>query len=90
MKVGQRYVDHSLIDVRESQDWWVFVSGVCPECGGTLKFDPSRKRYVCQSCGLSLSREEIDEIRYKDQKLNEEEEKERVRKEYLKWWATKK
>jgi transcription initiation factor TFIIIB Brf1 subunit/transcription initiation factor TFIIB len=66
------------------------VSDVCPECGGVLKFDPSRKRYVCQSCGLSLSREEIDEIRYKDQKLNEEEEKERVRKEYLKWWSTKK
>lgn len=85
-----RYVDHSLIDVRESQDWCVSVSDVCPECGGVLKFDPSRKRYVCQSCGLSLSREEIDEIRYKDQKLNEEEEKERVRKEYLKWWSTKK
>jgi len=66
------------------------VSDVCPECGGVLKFEPSRKRYICQSCGLSLSREEIDEIRYKDQKLNEEDEKERVRKEYLKWWATKK
>lgn len=66
------------------------MSDVCPECGGLLKFDPSRKRYVCQSCGLSLSREEIDEIRYKDQRLNEEDEKERVRKEYLKWWATKK
>lgn len=66
------------------------MSNVCLECGGVLKFDPSRKRYVCQSCGLSLSREEMDEIRYKDQKLNEEEEKERVRKEYLKWWATKK
>jgi len=66
------------------------VSDVCPECGGVLKFDPSRKRYVCQSCGLSLSREEIDEIRYKDRRLDEEDEKERVRKEYLKWWATKK
>ncbi|MEM2125286.1 MAG: TFIIB-type zinc ribbon-containing protein [Candidatus Methanosuratincola sp.] len=66
------------------------MSDVCPECGGLLKFDPSRKRYVCQSCGLSLSREEIDEIRYKNQRLNEEDEKERVRKEYLKWWATKK
>ncbi|MBC7126938.1 MAG: TFIIB-type zinc ribbon-containing protein [Candidatus Methanosuratincola petrocarbonis] len=66
------------------------MSDVCPECGGVLKFEPSRKRYICQSCGLSLSREEIDEIRYKDQKLNEEDEKERVRKEYLKWWATKK
>lgn len=66
------------------------MSDVCPECGGLLKFDPSRKRYVCQSCGLSLSREEIDEIHYKNQRLNEEDEKERVRKEYLKWWATKK
>lgn len=83
-------MDHSLIDVRESHDWWLSLSDVCPECGGVLKFDPSRKRYICQSCGLLLSREEIDEIRYKNQKLSEEDEKERVRKEYLKWWATKK
>ncbi|MBC7121303.1 MAG: hypothetical protein H5T33_07030 [Candidatus Methanosuratus sp.] len=65
------------------------MADVCPECGGVLKFDPSRKRYVCQSCGLSLNREEIDEIRHKDQNFNEDE-KERIQKEYLKWWVAKK
>lgn len=66
------------------------MSEVCPECGGTLKFDPSRKRYVCLSCGLSLTREEIDELRSKGKDTDYEDEKERMRKEYLKWWATKK
>lgn len=68
---------------------WVRMSSVCPECGGNLKFDPSRKRYICQSCGLSLSREEIDDLRYK-QGTEDMDEKERIRKEYLKWWAAKK
>ncbi|MDI9644903.1 MAG: TFIIB-type zinc ribbon-containing protein [Candidatus Verstraetearchaeota archaeon] len=66
------------------------MTDVCPECGGTLKFDPSRKRYTCLSCGLSLTREEIDDIRGKAQKTDYEDEKEKVRKEYLRWWATKK
>ena len=63
----------------------------CPECGGNLKFDSNHKRYVCQSCGLAVTREEIDDIRSKNATTtNPEEDKERRRKEYLKWWSTKK
>jgi transcription initiation factor TFIIIB Brf1 subunit/transcription initiation factor TFIIB len=64
----------------------------CPECGGNLKFDPNHKRYVCQSCGLAVTREEIDEIHSKNTALttNTEDDKERRRKDYLKWWSTKK
>jgi transcription initiation factor TFIIIB Brf1 subunit/transcription initiation factor TFIIB len=63
---------------------------VCPECGGNLKFDPNHKRYVCLSCGLSVTKEEIDDIRAKNGYTNPEEEKEQRRKDYLKWWSNKK
>ncbi len=62
----------------------------CPECGGNLKFDPNHKRYVCQSCGLAVTRDEIDDIRSKNAMANPAEEKERQRKDYLKWWSNKK
>jgi len=62
--------------------------GVCPECGGNLKFDPNHKRYVCQSCGLAVTKEEIEEIKAKDAK--DTDDKEQRRKDYLKWWSTKK
>ncbi|MBC7113510.1 MAG: hypothetical protein H5T34_05805 [Candidatus Methanomethyliales bacterium] len=63
---------------------------VCPECGGELKFEPSQRRYVCLSCGLSLTRDEIDEIKAKYAATTASEDKERLRKEYLKWWSSKK
>jgi transcription initiation factor TFIIIB Brf1 subunit/transcription initiation factor TFIIB len=62
----------------------------CPECGGNLRFDPNHKRYVCLSCGLAVTREEIDDIRNKNLKGNPTEEKERQKKDYLKWWSNKK
>ena len=62
----------------------------CPECAGNLKFDPALRRYVCQSCGLSLNREEIDEMAAKNTSADSNEEKEKRKKEYLKWWSTKK
>lgn len=61
----------------------------CPECRGVLKYDPKVKSYVCLSCGLMLSREEIDEIRQKSSQTKEDERAKR-RKEYLKWWFSKK
>jgi len=62
----------------------------CPECAGVLKFDPAHKRYVCQSCGLAVNREEIDEMVAKNATADPNEEKEQRKKEYLKWWSTKK
>jgi hypothetical protein len=37
-----------------------------------------------------VTKEEIDEIRAKDASMNSDDEKERQRKDYLKWWSTKK
>ncbi|MDH5806345.1 MAG: hypothetical protein QXW62_01330 [Candidatus Methanomethylicaceae archaeon] len=62
---------------------------ICPECGGDMRFQSSIRRYVCLSCGLSLTRDEIDEIKakYKSEIKNEKEE---IKKEYIKWWTKSK
>lgn len=50
------------------------------------------KHYVCRSCGLSLTFQDIVEIREKsrEQREAEMEERKRIRKEYLQWWLSKK
>jgi len=63
----------------------------CPECGGELKFDRSRYMYVCRACGLSLTRQEYDRAREaRAEPIEEADERERLRREYLKWWLSKK
>jgi DNA-directed RNA polymerase subunit RPC12/RpoP len=67
------------------------VSVDCPECGGKMRYDPPHKQYSCLSCGLSLTYQELMEIREKKKDLEPEEEKrKRERNEYLKWWLSKK
>ncbi len=50
------------------------------------------KHYVCKSCGLSVTQQELMELRDKLRPSEEtkEEEHERHRKEYLKWYLSKK
>jgi len=64
----------------------------CPECGGEMLYTSATKRYVCKSCGLSLTPQELMEMREqaRDRAPPAEEEKQRVRKEYLQWWLSKK
>jgi tRNA(Ile2) C34 agmatinyltransferase TiaS len=64
----------------------------CPECGGEMKYIPATKHYACKSCGLSLTRQELMELRAKLRPTFEssEEEKKKRTKEYLKWWFSKK
>ena len=64
----------------------------CPECGGEMQYQISTKHYVCKSCGLSVTQQELMELRDKLKPSEEtaDEEKERRRKEYLKWWLSKK
>ncbi|MEM2112364.1 MAG: hypothetical protein QXX08_10905 [Candidatus Bathyarchaeia archaeon] len=64
----------------------------CPECGGEMCYISVTKHYVCKSCGLSLTFQEIMEMREKSKARiePEEEERKRVRKEYLQWWLSKK
>ena len=35
----------------------------CPECGGEMKYLSATKRLACKSCGLSLTRQELFELR---------------------------
>ncbi|MCS7096076.1 MAG: hypothetical protein N3F10_03720 [Candidatus Bathyarchaeota archaeon] len=63
----------------------------CPECGGLMLYIASNKQYVCQSCGLSLTQQELVELKEKlKQPYEEEDERTKRRKEYLKWWLSKK
>ena len=65
----------------------------CPECGGEMSYISKTKRYACKSCGLSVTFQELIETRnrLKIEKPNDQfEERKKVRKEYLKWWLSKK
>ena len=64
----------------------------CPECGGEMHYMSATKHYTCKSCGLTLSHQELMEMRDRQRGREEPEEDERkkVRKEYLEWWLSKK
>jgi DNA-directed RNA polymerase subunit M/transcription elongation factor TFIIS len=64
----------------------------CPECGGEMAYDSRIRKYACKSCGLSLTYQELIEIRARSRPEVEspEEKHRRERKEYLKWWLSKK
>lgn len=64
----------------------------CPECGGEMGYDPRLRRYVCKSCGLSLTSQELMELQDKMRPSanSEEEERKKKRKEYLDWWSSRK
>ena len=64
----------------------------CPECGGIMQYIGLTKHYVCKSCGLSCNGQELNDYRDKNRPAEEtaEEEKENRRKEYLKWYLSKK
>lgn len=64
----------------------------CPECGGEMRYISATKRYICKSCGISLTHQELIELReqLRPQIVSEEEQRQKERKEYLKWWLSKK
>jgi len=64
----------------------------CPECGGEMQYMSATKRHVCKSCGLSVTRQELMELRRKLRPAfeNSEDQQKRQRKDYLKWWLSKK
>jgi len=64
----------------------------CPECGGEMQYMIGTKHYVCKSCGLSVTQQELVELREKNRPNIDsgESEQEKRRKEYLKWWLSKK
>jgi transcription initiation factor TFIIIB Brf1 subunit/transcription initiation factor TFIIB len=64
----------------------------CPECGGEMQYMMATKHYVCKSCGLSVTQQELVELREKNRPDadSDESEQEKRKKEYLKWWLSKK
>jgi hypothetical protein len=71
----------------------------CPECGGITRFNPAMKRIVCESCGLSITRDELDnmkdklrdDIAYYDDRQQEKtkfDTKKRRNDDYLNWWTS--
>ena len=53
-----------------------------------MGYDPRLKRYVCKSCGLSLTTQELMEIKDKAKPASsDDEERRKRRKEYLDWWS---
>jgi len=64
----------------------------CPECGGEMQYAIATKHYICKSCGLSVTQQELWELREKLRPKMEtaEEERRKHRNEYLKWWLSKK
>ena len=64
----------------------------CPECGGEMQYISMTKRYVCRSCGLSVTHQELIELRQqlRPRVESEEEQRQKERREYLKWWLSKK
>ena len=57
-----------------------------------MRYTIATKRYVCQSCGLSLTHQELIEMRdqMRPPEETEEEQRQKQRKEYLKWWLSSK
>ncbi|MFX1385218.1 MAG: hypothetical protein ACFFBP_22620 [Promethearchaeota archaeon] len=67
----------------------------CPECAGVMKWQPSIKQLVCKSCGLSLSRAELDTYwkKIRTQNISNEDDFQRQksrRKEWLDWYSKSK
>jgi len=64
----------------------------CPECGGQMLYSSTTKRYACKSCGLSVTHQELIEMReqMRPAEETEAEQRQRQRKEYLKWWLSDK
>ncbi|MCW3993372.1 MAG: hypothetical protein NWE85_02255 [Candidatus Bathyarchaeota archaeon] len=57
-----------------------------------MQYMLATKRYVCKSCGLSVTRQELMELRRKLRPVFEsgEDQRKQRRKDYLKWWLSKK
>ncbi|RLI35326.1 hypothetical protein DRO53_01480 [Candidatus Bathyarchaeota archaeon] len=53
-------------------------------------YDPKIRMYTCKSCGLTLTYMEIVEARRRNMPFDEEEARRQRRREYLKWWLSRK
>ena len=49
----------------------------CPECGGEMHYAIATKHYICKSCGLSVTQQELMGTARKTKTKNETDEEER-------------
>jgi hypothetical protein len=68
------------------------MANYCPECGGEMQYISLTKHYVCKSCGLSCTGQELNDYKDKNRPGDETEDEARQnrKKEYLKWYLSKK
>lgn len=64
----------------------------CPECAGSMTFNPDLKMMVCNSCGLTLERQELDTAwkSIRNENIEEDDELQRKKskkKEWLDWYG---
>jgi len=57
----------------------------CPECAGEMKYNKALRLYVCTSCGLMLTLDEI--LEESERRRNREKD---FKEEYLEWWLSRK
>ncbi len=57
-----------------------------------MLYDLSTKHFICKKCGLYVTREQLQELRWKLRQPQEDEKRRRKRleDEYLSWWLSKK
>lgn len=67
----------------------------CPECAGKMVYNPNNRLVTCSSCGLSLSRNDLDRywksIRNENiGDLDESDRKKAKKKDWLDWYSSSK
>ncbi len=67
----------------------------CPECAGFMKYVSFNKQMICSSCGLSVTRHELDIMwkKVRDSNFNDNDDHQRKkskRKEWLDWYSKSK
>lgn len=66
----------------------------CPECVGKMEYNSSIKQLVCSSCGLSLSRHELEMYwkKIREDRASEDaiEKTKKKRKDWLDWYSKSK
>jgi len=66
----------------------------CPECAGKMTYNPDNRLMVCNSCGLSLTRYELDhswgKVRNENVTVDDVQKKKDRRKEWLDWYSKSK
>jgi len=67
----------------------------CPECAGKMTYNNMMKQMVCNSCGLSMTRHDLDTSwqKVRSQNYSDSDDKDKARskrKDWLEWYSSSK